>query len=201
MNKMKTLTIPASALALASALACAAGLAACGGGGGGDVVLGGSVTGLNKSGLVLANGATTLAVAANVGSFAFPGLIASDANYHITIQTQPTGAVCQVVSGTESGKASSLNVTTVQVSCLTNQYKLGGSVSGLSTAGLQLVNGGDTLAVAAGATSFTFGGTVGDGAPYGVTILSQPTGLICAVSNGGGTLGSADVNTVAVACR
>jgi hypothetical protein len=41
---------------------------------------------------------------------------------------------------------------------------------------------------------------VGDGSPYGVTILAQPAGRSCTVVNGVGTMGNAAVKTVLVTC-
>ncbi|MET3131064.1 hypothetical protein AAKU55_001322 [Oxalobacteraceae bacterium GrIS 1.11] len=185
-----------------AAIACAAGLAACGGGNSGNLILGGSVTGLGaKAGLVLTNGSSTLPVAAGSGSFQFVELIDTNANYDVQIKTQPTGAVCTVVSGTGAGKASNYNVTTVQISCLINQYKLGGTIAGIAGPGLILLNGKDSVQPTANG-AFTFPGTVGDGSPYGVSMLpsSIPTGKTCTVANPVGTMGSADINNILVTC-
>ena len=110
------------------ALACAATLAACGGSDD-NVLLGGSVSGLSKTGLVLKNGNATLAVASGSTSFAFADRIGADSSYDVDIQTQPTGAVCTLAN--DAGKSSTANVTTVVVTCVTNSYKLGGTISGL----------------------------------------------------------------------
>ena len=40
-----------------------------------------------------------------------------------------------------------------------------------------------------------------DGSAYAVTVSSQPTGQICTVSNGSGTIATADVTDVAVSCE
>jgi hypothetical protein len=47
--------------------------------------------------------------------------------------------------------------------------------------------------VAAGATTQTMNPVFEDG-PYGITILQQPAGQTCSVSNGTGTMGSTDEN-------
>jgi hypothetical protein len=60
-------------------------------------------------------------------------------------------------------------------------------------------NGGDSLAVPANGT-FTFPASVASGGNYAVTVLAQPTGERCVVSNGSGTVGSANVTGVLVAC-
>lgn len=80
-------------------------------------------------------------------------------------------------------------------------YTIGGTVSGLTASGLTLDdNGGDTLTVSSGATSFTFATKLQSGASYAVTVASQPTGETCAVSSGSGAVASANVTSVAVAC-
>lgn len=81
-------------------------------------------------------------------------------------------------------------------------YAVGGSVSGLTGAGLGLVlqnNGGDNLPVAADG-SFTFATAIADNAPYSVSVQTQPSGPFCTVQNGSGTIASADVTNVAVSC-
>jgi YVTN family beta-propeller protein len=76
---------------------------------------------------------------------------------------------------------------------------IGGSVSGLSGAGLVLQNnGGDNLAVSANG-SFTFASGLAPGAAYATSVLSQPSGQTCAIQNGSGTA-SAAVTNIAVTC-
>lgn len=181
------------------AIACAASLAACGGGKG-NLALIGTVSGLFKPGLVLANGSSQAPVASGATTFTFPDLIGSDTNYEVTVKTPPTGAVCEVKNG--KGKSSDFNVTTVQVVCTTNQYELGGTIAGLDRKGLILLNGADPLPVDANTKQFTFGRKVDDGASYGVTISQSPVGLNCnfVPNTNVGTMGSAPVNTVQVVC-
>jgi len=57
----------------------------------------------------------------------------------------------------------------------------------------------DDLTVASGATSFTFATKIATGAAYAVTVKTQPTGIICAVTSGTGTT-AANVTNVAVNC-
>lgn len=81
-------------------------------------------------------------------------------------------------------------------------YTLGGTVAGLSGTGLVLQNnGGDNLAVSANG-GFTFATSLADGASYAVTVLTQPANpaQTCTVTNGSGTIPSANVTNVAVAC-
>ena len=192
------------------ALLCAVILSACGGGGG-SMLLSGSVVNLQKEGLVLINKSTgeKLPVPSGSVNFYFVKLIAIDEQFNIDIDTQPTGAHCIVTTQTgipASGAANAFNVSSNVISCTTNPYTLGGVVKGLTSAGLVLANGPDTVAVQPSATagadvSFAFLNKVGDGSPYGVTVLAQPAGNTCTVTNPTGNLGSSDNLTLNVVCQ
>ncbi len=83
----------------------------------------------------------------------------------------------------------------------TSTYTLGGTVSGLTGAGLVLRNnGGNDLAIAASG-DFSFVTPLASGAAYGVSVYAQPAGQSCAVSNGAGTVAGVNVTHVAVSCR
>jgi len=164
--------------------------------------IGGTVSGLAGTGLVLLdNGGNNLTVTGN-GSFTFTTALASGANYSVTVMTQPTGPnqTCGVTSG--SGTVASSNVTSVTVTCTTNSFTIGGTVSGLAGTGLVLQdNGGNNLPVSANG-SFTFTTAIASGAGYTVTVLTQPSGPVqtCMVTSGGGTVTNANVTSVQVAC-
>ena len=160
--------------------------------------IGGSITGLTASGLVLAdNGGDNLTVAANTSTFTFTQPVAAGAGYNVTVAQQPTGETCTVSSG--SGTASA-NVTSVTVSCAPIPYTVGGSITGVTASGLVLQNNGsDNLVVASGAATFTFSQTQLAGTSYNVTVYQQPTGETCAVSSGSGTI-SGTVSNVSVTC-
>ncbi len=78
-------------------------------------------------------------------------------------------------------------------------YSVGGTVSGLSGTVVLADNGSDTLSVSANG-SFTFGTQLAGGAAYAVTVQSNPSGQTCTVSDGSGTVGSANVTNVAISC-
>jgi len=164
--------------------------------------VGGTVTGLAGGGLALSlNGGTPLPIS-GPGTFAFPVTVTSGNSYAVTITGQPTmpWQTCAVTGG--SGAVGGADVTSVQVDCTTNQYTVGGAVTGVVGAGLVLRdNGGDDLPVAADG-SFTFATKVASGAAYGVTIAAQPTNpwQTCTVIGGAGVMAGANVTTVAVAC-
>jgi N-acetylneuraminic acid mutarotase len=79
-------------------------------------------------------------------------------------------------------------------------YTISGTVAGASGAGLVLQNnGGSDLTVSANATSFSFATPVTSGGVYSVTVLTQPAGETCSVTNGNGTA-TANVTDVSVSC-
>lgn len=83
----------------------------------------------------------------------------------------------------------------------TNAFAVGGTVSGLPAAStLTLINnGGDALTVSADG-AFTFATTQATDSKFDVTVQSHTPGVACSVSNGSGTMGSAAVTGVSVAC-
>lgn len=82
---------------------------------------------------------------------------------------------------------------------LITEYTVGGTVSGLTGTLTLQNNGGDDLDVSADG-SFAFATALSDGSAYAVTILAQPAGQTCEVTNGSGTISGADVTTVVVDC-
>ena len=81
----------------------------------------------------------------------------------------------------------------------TPTYSVGGTASGLTGTLVLQDNGGDNLSVTANG-SFTFPTQLASGAAYAVTVKTQPSGQTCTVSGGTGTMGSANVTSVAVTC-
>lgn len=184
------------------ALACAVSLASCGGGNTGTLVLGGQISGITLPGLVLQNnGGSDLAIPAGATSFAFTDLVPTDAIYNVKVKdgTLPANVQrCDVTGG--SGNTGVYNVNTVIVTCVIFTHALGGSVSGLTTDGLVLLNGTDKVTVKANATSFAMA-PVSQGYPFGITVFQQPAGLTCSIANGVGTQGTTDNNGVAIDCK
>ncbi len=185
-------------------------LSSCGGAGGTGFTptytyaIGGTIVGLQggKSVVLQNNLGDNLTRTAN-GSFTFATRVAANAAYSVTVLTDPVGQTCAVTggdSGTGSGTAVA-DVTTITVTCTPIPYTVGGTITGLTAAGLVLQNnGGDDLTVASGATTFTFATSINSGSGYGVTVLTQPTGLTCSVTNGFGTVAGANITDVAVSC-
>jgi ketosteroid isomerase-like protein len=162
--------------------------------------IGGTVTGLAGTGLVLQNnGGNNLTIATN-GSFTFSTAIADGASYNVTVLTQPSSPnqICSVTNAT--GTVTGANVTNVAVNCTTNNYTIGGSVTGLAGTGLVLQNNGaDDLSLASNG-SFTFSLPLTDGEAYNVTVKNNPTGQFCRIDYGAGAVAGGNVTNVAVTC-
>ncbi len=162
--------------------------------------VGGTVSGLSGSGLVLQNNSgDDLAIPAN-GAFGFATKIADGAQYSVTVKTQPGNPAQTCTASSNTGTIDGANVGDVSVACSTNTYAVGGTVSGLVGSGLVLQNNGtDDTAVSANG-SFSFSTAVASGAGYAVTVKTQPPGQTCQVTGDSGTVGGADVTGVTVAC-
>ena len=138
--------------------------------------IGGNVTGLTGTGLVLQdNGGDNLSIsgAGNV-PFTFATSLAAGSTYNVTVKTQPSGQACTVTNGTGTANA---NVTNVTVTCAAT-YTIGGTVTGLTGTGLVLQdNGTDNLTITGtGTVPFTFATALQGGSTYNVTVKTQPTG-------------------------
>jgi hypothetical protein len=162
----------------------------------GTFTVGGSISGLTSNVVLQNNGGDNVTLASN-GSFAFPTALSEGSSYEVTILRQPNGQTCQISSGT--GTVGSADVTSVSVTCVSKTQKLGGTVSGLTGSVVLANNGRDFLPRNADGP-FTFNGLVAVGSVYNVTIKQQPAGQKCAVTNGVGVVGDADITDVTVTC-
>lgn len=162
--------------------------------------IGGTVSGLVEGGEIhlLNNGADPLAMSAN-GAFNFPARVSYSGSYAVTVASQPAGQVCTVAQA--HGVAVTRDVDAVAVTCSDVRFEVTGIVSGLD-AGQQVTlvnNGVDPVQVAADG-SLSFPTPVAYGSSYNITVSTQPTGQICSVANGAGTLIVSQPPSVNVVC-
>ena len=207
---MKFLSSARAGMALAALF-----LSACGGGGSGasgdggggggtptpqTYTIGGNISGLSASGLVLQdNNGDNLTVSAGATRFTFATPVSTGGQYAVTFLSTPPNTSCSITNA--AGLVAAANVTNVAVTCAPIAYTIGGTLSGLSGSGLVLQdNGGDNLTVAAGSSSFSFATPIAPGGAYSVTILAQPAHQTCTVANGKGNVAAANVTNVAVTC-
>jgi len=162
--------------------------------------IGGTVSGLAGSGLVLLdNGGNPLSVPAGT-NFTFTSLLPSGSSYAVTVSTQPSNPAQSCVVSQGTGVANG-NVTSVQLACTTITYTIGGEVTGLTGKGLVLQdNGAGNLTVASDGP-FTFASPLTPGSAYSVSVLTQPSSpaQTCSVASGTGTA-TANVTTVQISC-
>ncbi|MDD2925761.1 integrin [Rhodoferax sp.] len=154
--------------------------------------VGGTVTGLVGT-LVLANGTGAELTITASGSYATSVL--QGQAYNIVVRTQPVGQTCVVENG--SGVVAG-PVTNILVTCTTNTYTVGGSVTGLVGAVRLQLNGAADFVVTADGV-FRFASPLAHGSAYAVTVYAQPVDQICAVEAGTGVV-VAPVTQVRVLC-
>jgi hypothetical protein len=125
--------------------------------------------------------------------------------YALVILDLPNGQACEVQNGEVSGSVSDVAVICGQ------GYTVSGVVTGLpsaytsqATPPFEVYLASDSqpgvLFAPAGNGPFTFDWLLLNGSSYGVSIYSQPWGEVCAVRDGSGTIGAANISSVEVAC-
>ena len=184
----------------AVALALAAGLAACGGTA--TYAVKGTVNGLMHPGLVLTNNGVDLPIAVGTTTFSFPGSLEYGETYKVLVKTNPAHQTCVANENFNADTAGRMAAINVPVVCAVNAFTVGGKITGLTTEGLVLTNGttGGTITVVKNATVFVFTNNVAYDQSYGITILKQPSGQTCTVTNGVGVMGDAKVENIEVTC-
>nr|HAT8714224.1 hypothetical protein [Legionella jordanis] len=158
--------------------------------------IGGTVSGLSGTVVLQNNGTDDLAITSN-GSFTFPTPLAQGSTYNVTVLSQPATQHCTVTNA--SGTVGASNVSNVQVSCTTNTFTIGGTVSGLTGTVVLQNNNGDNNSISSNGP-FTFSTPLPQGSTYNVTVLSQPAAQHCTVTNASGTVGAGNVTNVLVTC-
>ncbi len=162
--------------------------------------LGGTVSGLTSSGLILGAGSEFITVPSGASTFQFPTPLAFGTEYLVMVEAQPTANTCSVTAatGTVSG-----TINTVKVTCSLPTRRVGGAVSGYAAnqgGNLILSNGSQTVTVAASSSPYAFPIALVVGTSYDVSVQSNPSGYSCSVANGSGTVTNANVNNVDVTC-
>ena len=121
-------------------------------------------------------------------SFTLPLYVVSGQTYDVSVTSQPVAQVCSVVNG--KGTADNTNLasaTNVAVYCVPG-VPVSVTLAGLKT-GLFISlsnNGNDPLNMFASGV-LSFNKNLLNGGAYAVTIVTQPVGQTCTVTNGSGT--------------
>lgn len=165
------------------------------------LTVGGSVSGLPGGGLVLQlNGANDIAITSN-GNFKFPRLLAKGSAYSVTVKSSPTAPVKQTCTVAQGQGSVATAVNNITVTCVTRDFAVGGTVSGLSGKGLVLqLNGANEQAIA-GSGKFVFPGIrLPDGSDYRVAIKTTPAKQQCIIKPVNGAFDTDTLNIVSVTC-
>ncbi len=166
------------------------------------LTVGGSVSGLAGSGLLLQlNGANDLAVNVN-SKFNFPNALAKGSAYAVTVKTLPSTPVrqtCKVSQG--SGSIADTAINNIAIICTTNSFAVGGTVSGLVGKGLVLqLNGANDLAITSNGNFIFPDMRLPDGSDYHVAIKTAPTKQACEIKPISAAFDTDTLNIVAVTC-
>lgn len=177
-------------------------LTACGGGGeDADTghYAGGVLTGLaTGNAVVLTSGQQTQTLTAD-GTYRF-GRFPSGTTYDVRAQSTSPDQVCEVLNGV--GKILNADIDNVRVTCVA-ALKVGGTVVGYDRTSGPLVlalNSGERLTVS-GNGAFQFAGRLPAQSSYSVSVVTQPTQAICALTNANAVLTDTTASQTQVLCE
>lgn len=167
------------------------------------LTVGGSVTGLASSTLILQlNGENDLTISAD-GKFKFPNLMKKGSTYAVAVKTQPTLPVRQTCTVSQNSGKITKAVNNVFVVCTTDSFAVGGKVSGLArkSKGLVLELNGKSEVEVTKNGNFVFPDIrLPDGSDYKVAIKSTPAKQNCGVKAVATATDSDTINIVTVTC-
>lgn len=167
------------------------------------LTVGGAVSGLAGGAVVLQlNGGDDLTVNAN-GRFKFPKPQKKGSAYAVTVLTQPALPVKQTCTVSQGSGTVAMVVNNVDISCTTNSYAVGGTVSGLAAKSKGLVlelKGGNEVEITKNG-NFVFPDTrLPDGSDYNVVLKSTPARQSCTIEAIATAPDRDTINIVSVTC-
>jgi len=167
-------------------------------------LVGGMASGLaGGNSVVLSLGSEDLAVSSNA-AFVFINPLTDETDYSVAVTAQPSvpNQTCDLVNPT--GTIAGNDVTNMEVNCITNQYMIGGTVTGLHSGNNLMLqnNGGDDLTITSSG-NFDFVTAIDDLQSYNATILNQASNPIqpCVISNNTGNVAGSNVTSVSIVCE
>jgi hypothetical protein len=173
-------------------------LSGCGGStGAASTEIAGTLTGLTADTQVVLknNGVDPITVNTN-GYFHFDNQVQAGAGYDVTVTSDPVGGGCKVTNGSGTVGQYSEDVSNIVVTCTPISGAVYGVVSGLANGATLILknsysdygsNVTDTVSITANG-AFAFSKFLTVGFTYDVTVLTQPVGQTCAITNGTGAV-------------
>ncbi len=161
--------------------------------------VGGNISGLEGS-ITLQNNLADDRLLSNNGSFAFLTPLNDGDDYDVSILSHSALPEQTCVLSQESGTIDGGNITNVGVSCTTNDYPVGGTITGLSGGTLQLTSPNGGTANLNNNNDWQLPTEVKSGDAYNVTVLSEPSTMTCRVTDGVGTVTTAAITNISVVC-
>lgn len=169
-------------------------------------IVGGSVSGLSGSGLILQlNAANDLPVSAN-GKFSFSKALAKGSAYTVSVKAAPATPVkqtCQIDHG--NGNMGNMNIDNIVVTCTTVSFAVGGTVAGLVGKGtgkalvLQL-NGANDLTITSNGKFIFPDIRLPDGSDFSVSIKKTPAKRSCVIKPVSQAFDKDTLHIVSVTC-
>jgi hypothetical protein len=155
--------------------------------------IGGTVTGLNGTLVLYAEGIGNLTLEQN-GAYTLPPM-PINALYNVSVETQPNGQVCEVSNG--YGEVPDNDVNNINITC-SSYYTMGGTVSGLSDGQVSLYVNGSLAYIIGEEGNYTLGRYL-EGTRYVVSLYYHSTTQQCNLSNGVGVM-TGDVTDINISC-
>jgi len=188
-------------VATTCALMVLAGCSGGSGGGGARHAIGGTVSGLTGTVVLVLSGVEQLSITSD-GPFTFSTSFRPGRTYVVNVVSQPAGLVCNVQNG--GGQMPAADVTDIVVTCGPPAVQevsraIGGTISGLT--GTVVLYPGSYMDEQAFSMNgpFAFAELSGIGGMYDVQVIQQPDGQVCAIANGYGRV-SRQATNVLVNC-
>ena len=168
--------------------------------------VGGSVSGLAGSGLILQlNAANDLAVSSD-GKFNFPKALDKGSAYSVTVKASPSAPVKQTcMVGQGSGNIANAEINNIAVICTTNSFAVGGTASGFpgKAHGNKLIlqlNGANDLAIASNGKFIFPDVRLPDGSDYSASIKATPAKRQCTIKATSAAFDKDTLNIASVTC-
>ncbi|MDH5376749.1 MAG: hypothetical protein OEX00_00325 [Gammaproteobacteria bacterium] len=170
--------------------------------------LSGAVTGLDGEGLVLVNGSDSVGIPQNPTlvsiPFTFKKALPDSETFNVVVSKQPQNRLQYCEPKNNSGRIDGLNITNIEIHCVTESFPISGTINGLSGSGLAIqVNDGEIVTLSeSGIETFAFSSPLPSGDSYKIKVVTPPTNpsQACIVNKGNGDIIDSAIEDVEISC-